>query len=382
MSRTVADLLEIIQAQYPPGLAEPWDSGIGLTCGDPQDSVSTALLAVDVDAVTVAEAVEIGAQALVTHHPLLFRAVQSVAVDTAKGALVHRMIRSGIAHIAAHTNADKAIGGVNDALAATLGLAAVEPLQADAGPALDKIVTFVPVAERPAMIDALATAGAGVIGDYREAAFSVEGVGQFRPGPGATPVIGSIGRLEQVPESRIEMVLPRSSRAAVVRALLAAHPYAEPAFDVVELATAKPGRTGSGRVGTLEPRLTLAGFGRWVADRLPATVTGVRIAGDPQRAVHRVAVCGGAGAGLLGTAAAAGADVLVTSDLSHHVAAEWVAAPARPAIVEVAHWAGEWPVLPVLADVIAAATGGELATTVSTACTDPWTGRYPSPGAP
>uniref|UniRef100_UPI003B3B46DF Nif3-like dinuclear metal center hexameric protein n=1 Tax=Nakamurella sp. TaxID=1869182 RepID=UPI003B3B46DF len=125
---TIRDVLDTLERAYPAALAESWDTGIGLTCGDPGDPVTGVLLAVDVDAVTVAETAAVGAQLLVTHHPLLFRAVQSVAADTAKGSLVHLMIRSGLAHVAAHTNADTAVGGVNDALAAVLGLGGTRPL--------------------------------------------------------------------------------------------------------------------------------------------------------------------------------------------------------------------------------------------------------------
>ena len=114
------DVLHTLETAYPAALAEHWDTGIGLTCGDPDEPVTGIRLAVDVDPATVQETIDAGAQLLLTHHPLLFRPLQSVAADSAKGALVHRMIRAGVAHVAAHTNADTAVGGVNDALAAVL----------------------------------------------------------------------------------------------------------------------------------------------------------------------------------------------------------------------------------------------------------------------
>ena len=117
----VRDVQAVLEAAYPRSFAEDWDTGIGLTCGDPEAEVSTVLLAVDVDRATVREAIDLGAQLLLTHHPLLFRPVQSIAADTEKGALLHPMLRAGLAHVAAHTNADSAVGGVNDALAAVLG---------------------------------------------------------------------------------------------------------------------------------------------------------------------------------------------------------------------------------------------------------------------
>ncbi len=281
MSVTVDDVIRVLEIAYPPALAQEWDTGIGLTCGNPADEVSRVLLAVDIDAAVVRQAVATGAQLIVTHHPLLFRPVQSVAANTAKGSMIHRMVSSGIAHYAAHTNADKAVGGVNDALAATLGLIGVRPLVPDP-------------------------------------------TGLLPPGH------------------------------------------------------AQSGRTGTGRIGLLPTPLTLAEFVDLVAESLPETVSGVRAAGDPLRLVTTVALCGGAGDSELSSATAAAADVYLTSDLRHHVVGEHLADPLAPAVVEVAHWAGEWPWLTNAAQLInaAAAPGvpaGSVTTTVSRIRTDPWT---------
>lgn len=382
MGLSLRELIAVLTTAYPPATAADWDTAIGLTCGDPNASVDRVLLAVDVDPDTVAEAIRTGAQLLLTHHPLLFRPVQSVAADTPRGGLVHRLVTAGVAHYAAHTNADVAADGVNVALAEVLGLTGLRPLVPQPGPGMDKLVVFVPVGDEAAMIAALSAAGAGRIGDYAEAAFTGPGTGQFRPLAGALPAIGAVGELERVAESRIEMVLPRSARAAVLAALRAAHRYEEPAFDLIELADLVPGRIGSGtigsgRIGELPRPLTLDEFTGRVAERLPATVSGVRAAGDPARPIRTVAVCGGAGGSYLPDAAAAGVDAYVTADLSHHVVSEYVAVPGNPAVIEVSHWAGEWPWLARAAEMIEIRTGGTVATTVSTLRTDPWTLHRP-----
>ncbi|HET8590539.1 MAG TPA: Nif3-like dinuclear metal center hexameric protein [Nakamurella sp.] len=381
MTARLADVIAALDAAYPRSLAEPWDTGIGLTCGDPEDAVQRVLLAVDADPATVAEAAEAGAQLLVTHHPLLFRPVQSVAADTAKGSLLHPLIRSGIAHFAAHTNADRAPGGVNDALADALGLTGVRPLLPAPAPALDKIVVFVPAEHTDTLIAALADAGAGTIGDYAEAAFVSSGQGRFRPLAGANPAVGEVGRAERVDETRIEMVMPPARRDAVVAALRGAHPYEEPAFDVYRTEPVTQPRAGLGRVGELAEPMRLRAFLARVAAALPPTAAGVRAAGDPDRMIASVAVCGGAGGRELGAATASGADAYLTSDLSHHVVAEHVADPRRPAVLEVAHWAGEWPWLSRAAEVITRALGGSVAVTVSTRRTDPWTLHHPGPSS-
>jgi dinuclear metal center YbgI/SA1388 family protein len=371
----VSDVIAALEAAYPPALAADWDA-VGLVCGDPDEPVRSVLFAVDPVPETVAEAA--GDQLLVTHHPLLLRGVHGVGADTPKGALVHRLVRSGTALFTAHTNADSADPGVSDALAGALGLTVEGPLVAAPTPALDKIVTFIPVGPAiTAVHDALSAAGAGSIGDYSHCSFATAGTGQFKPLEGAHPTIGQVGRLERVAETRLEMVLPRGKRAAVVAALRDSHPYEEPAFDVLELAEL-PSSRGLGRVGVLPAPERLDVFAERVAAALPPTAWGVRAAGDPGRMISRVAVCGGAGDSALDAAVAAGVDAYVTADLRHHPAAEHLLAGSlegrpTPALVDVAHWASEWPWCAQAADVVASALGGSVEVRVSRRRTDPWT---------
>jgi dinuclear metal center YbgI/SA1388 family protein len=372
---TVADVVAVLEAAYPPELAAGWDA-VGLVCGDPAEPVRSVLFAVDPVPETVDEAA--ADQLLVTHHPLLLRGVHGVGADTPKGALVHRLIRSGTALFTAHTNADAADPGVSDALAAAIGIDVRGPLVGAPGPALDKVVTFVPMGPHlTAVRDALAAAGAGRIGDYSHCSFATAGTGQFMPLSGANPTIGEVGRLERVAETRLEMVLPRGRRAAVVAALRASHPYEEPAFDVLELAEI-PSSRGLGRIGVLPAPEPLTAFTERVAAALPPTAWGVRAAGDPARPIETVAVCGGAGDSALGAAIDAGVDAFVTADLRHHPASEHLLAGSlagrpTPALVDVAHWASEWPWCRQAADVVRAALGGSVEVRVSRRRTDPWT---------
>ncbi len=108
-----------------------------------------------------------------------------------------------------------------------------------------------------------------------------------------------------------------------------------------------------------------------MARALPETAHGVRVAGDPDRTVRRVAVCGGAGDFLLDLVRGTDADVYVTSDLRHHPAAEFVE-HGGPALVDVAHWAAEWTWLPVVRAKVQQVLGDTVETRVSTTCTDPW----------
>ncbi|HIX79597.1 MAG TPA: Nif3-like dinuclear metal center hexameric protein [Candidatus Corynebacterium faecipullorum] len=124
---TVGEIRRVIHEAYPPQLAEPWDA-VGLVCGDPTDEVNTVAFALDCTQEVADKAVELGAQMLVVHHPLLLRGVTSVAADTPEGKVIHTLIRNGVALLAAHTNADKARPGVNDKLAELVGIKPGRPI--------------------------------------------------------------------------------------------------------------------------------------------------------------------------------------------------------------------------------------------------------------
>lgn len=274
---TLAEVLAAVDALWPRSLAESWDA-VGPVAGRPETPVRRVLWAVDPVRSVALEAVEREVDLVVTHHPLLLRGVTSVAAvgtpSAAKGDVLHTLIEHRIGLVAAHTNADAALGGVSDAIARRLGLTDVVPLL----PARDA-------------------------------------------GPGE----------------------------------------------------------GIGRVGVLPEPLALRVFAERVADILPATAGGVRVAGDADAPIRRVALCGGAGDGLFDAVRAVDADVYLTSDLRHHPASEAretaLLGDGRPALVDVAHWAAESLWLQDGAAALAAelgAAGLAAEMIVSTRVTDPW----------
>jgi putative NIF3 family GTP cyclohydrolase 1 type 2 len=176
--------------------------------------------------------------------------------------------------------------------------------------------------------------------------------------------------VERVAEVRMEMVAPASRRAAVHAALRTAHPYEEPAFDILAMQTI-PADVGIGRIATLPRPESLSTFVSRVHDALPSTSWGVRASGDPAATVSRVAVCGGAGDSLLSEVAAAGVQAYVTSDLRHHPADEH-RRTSDVALIDVAHWAGEFPWCNQAAALLRNHFGASLPVTVSDVRTDPW----------
>ncbi|EHB53672.1 NGG1p interacting factor 3 protein, NIF3 [Mycolicibacterium rhodesiae JS60] len=337
----LGEVIDVLDAAYPPAFARSWDS-VGLVCGDPDDVVDSVTVAVDA---TAEVAATVGSRGLLlAHHPLLLRGVDTVAASTPKGALIHRLIRAGAALFTAHTNADSANPGVSDALAEVLGLTVEAVLDPAAGQDTDKWVVFVPAGEAEAVRSAMFAAGAGDT--------------------------GTGGSVERVSEDRVEVVAPARLRPNVLAALRAAHPYEEPAFDVIPLA-ALPAGVGIGRIGTLAEPLRFADFVARAAAVLPQTTWGVRASGDPDASVTRVAVCGGAGDSLLGAAAAAGVDAYLTADLRHHPADEHRRA-SGVGLVDVAHWASEYPWCAQAASLLRTHFGAALPVEVCDLRTDPW----------
>jgi len=364
----LADVVALMHGWYPPETADDWDA-VGLAAGDPDAEVRRVLLAVDPALPVAREAAGWDADVLITHHPLFLRGVHGVAETTPKGRTLATLLRAGCGLLTAHTNADHGTPGVSDALARALGLHDVQPL-APSGPTHDKIVVFAPVGDAEAVRAALASSGAGHVGDYDTVSYSVAGEGRFRPLAGAHPTVGTVGEVELTDELRIEALVPRARRAEVVRAVLAAHSYEEVAYDIIELADPGVATTGAGRIGDVA-ETTLGEYGALVASALPETARGVLVGGDPDRVVRRVAVTGGAGDFLLDQAAAGGADVYVTSDLRHHVATEFLER-GGPSLLDVSHWAAEWTWLPELATRLGEALGDTVEIRVSSICTDAW----------
>lgn len=367
MSVRLAEVIDVLDDAYPPSLAHDWDS-VGLVCGDPGDPIDSVTVAVDATAEVVDTVGERGL--LLAHHPLLLRGVDTVAASTPKGALLHRLIGSGSALFTAHTNADAADPGVSDALAEAIGVTVEAVLDPASAAPLDKWVIFAPADAADAVRAAVFAAGAGTIGDYSQCSWSVTGTGQFMPQPGADPAIGSIGTVERTPEDRVEVIAPAGSRSRVLAAMRAVHPYEEPAFDVISLAPL-PAGVGIGRIGTLPRPQRLDDFVAHVGAALPPTTWGVRASGNPDAMVSRVAVCGGAGDSLLAAADAAGVQAYLTADLRHHPADEH-RRRSDVALIDVAHWASEYPWCGQAAAVLRSAFGDAVAVRVSSLRTDPW----------
>jgi len=346
MTPTVADIIKLMETVAPSHLAETWDN-CGLQVGKRQWLVKHIRTALDPLPEVVADAVEAGVDFLITHHPLIFKPVKKVDFDTELGRIIRRAAAGRMAVFAAHTNLDKAVGGLNDTLAGMLGLVETGPLISGDEVRSYKLVFFVPTAHVRAVTDVLVATGAGRIGNYSGCTFRTEGLGTFIPGPGTTPYSGKHDRLNEVVEARIEAVAERDDLEKIIAAVQAVHPYEDMAYDVYPVVT--HGQQGLGRVGILETEMALGVFADHVSKCLDLA-GGLRLVGDPRRKIVKVAICTGSGSSLTGDFLSSGADVYVSGDMHYHDAR--AIEGAGLGLVDIGHFASEQIMVTAVADLL------------------------------
>ncbi|WP_144460190.1 Nif3-like dinuclear metal center hexameric protein [Siminovitchia fortis] len=307
-------VIEMLEQLAPKKFAMEGDP-IGLLVGTLNKKVSTVMTALDVLENVVDEAIEKNAELIIAHHPVIFRPLKRIGLDEPGGKLIEKLIKHDIAVYAAHTNLDVAKGGVNDMLAEALQLKDTSVLVPTYEEKMKKLAVFVPVEQADQVLEALGEAGAGFIGEYSHCSFSTMGTGRFLPGSEANPFIGEKGKMEEVSEIKIETIYPESIERKVVSAMIKAHPYEEPAYDLYPLSL-KGEELGLGRIGELAEEMTLREFAVHVKEALD--VHGVRVIGDFKAKVKKVAVLGGDGNKYYQHAKRKGADVYVTGDFYYH----------------------------------------------------------------
>src|SRR4051794_20290414 len=282
----LANLVTAMEQIAPTRYAESWDN-VGLLVGDPEQSISRAMLTIDYTPEVASEAAEAKCDVVISYHPPIFEAIKRVTSTSP----IFDAIRRGVAIYSPHTALDVAPSGTNDMLADALMLVDRTPLKLSQPKQTQyKLVTFVPAIAIEKVSEALFAAGAGRIGQYSSCSFRSPGTGTFFGEAGTNPAVGQAGKLERAEEVRIETVVPIAKVLAVVSALRASHPYEEPAFDLNSLA-ATPEGVGIGRIGALErssPREQL-----FESIKRGLGIEHLLIAGPTTGEVTRAAVCAG-----------------------------------------------------------------------------------------
>lgn len=309
----IKEIIHALEMFAPLPLQDGFDNA-GLQVGLTDAEATGALLCLDVTEAVVDEAITMGLNLIVAHHPLLFKGYKSITGKDYIERCIIKALKNDIVIYAMHTNMDNAMQGVSFKMAEKIGLQKVRFL-VPKEQSLLKLVTFVPVRRAEAVREALFAAGCGHIGKYDACSYNVEGQGTFRAGEGTHPYCGTVGELHVEPETRIETILPAFRRTAVERALKEAHPYEEPAYDFYPVANIWQ-QAGAGVVGELAEPETETEFLKRIKRLFE--VGCVKHSKMTGRLIQTVALCGGSGAFLLPQAVGARADVYITGEVKYH----------------------------------------------------------------
>lgn len=309
----IKDILQAIEQVAPIPLQESFDNS-GVQIGDVNQEAKGAVVCIDVTEAVVEEAINLGCNLIISHHPLAFRSFKSL---TGKNYVERCMIKAckhDIVVYAAHTNLDNAQEGINRYLANMLNLQHVRILAPQEDKLL-KLITFVPHSHAETVRNALFNAGAGHIGNYDSCSYNIRGQGTFRAGSDTNPFVGSIGEIHQEDEIRIEVVLPAYKQSEIQRSLIAVHPYEEPAFDFFKLQN-NWNNAGSGIVGTLPEEMEEEDFLYHLKDTFHLNC--IQHSAIRGKMIRDVAICSGSGAFLIPKAIAYGADVFITGEAKYN----------------------------------------------------------------
>lgn len=326
-------LLSYLESFAPLSWQEDYDNS-GLIVGNPSQEVHSALISLDCTEEVIDEAIHLGCNLVISHHPIVFKGLKRFNGTNYIERVVMKAIKNDIAIYAIHTNLDNVSGGVNAKISEKLGLKNTQILSSKAG-LLKQLVVYVPASHADQLRKALFDAGAGGIGNYEECSFNSSGIGTFTPSTGSDPYSGQIGKQHQGEEIRVEMIYPKQVEAALLKAMIENHPYEEVAHNVFQLDN-KYQKVGSGMIGDLENPMNELEFLDFVKNKLKTKV--IRHTPFLNKAIKRVAVCGGAGSFLLKNAIHSAADVFITGDFKYH---EFFDAEDRILINDIGHFESE-----------------------------------------
>lgn len=333
MGTKVKEVISYLEQIAPPAYQESYDNATLIT-GNPEAEVKGIVCSLDCTEDVVREAIELGANMIVAHHPIVFKGLKSLTGKNYVERTVILAIQKNIAIYAIHTNLDHVAHGVNKRISDRLGLVKTRILQPKKH-LLSKLVFFVPEGNKEAVLTAVHNAGAGKIGEYSDCSFQVIGHGTFTPSENANPSIGEKGMAQTEVEIRVEVLVANHVLSRVIQAMKDAHIYEEVSY-YVQLIENVNQEVGAGMVGELSQPMDEVAFLDHLKERMGLKV--VKHTALLEKKITRVAVCGGAGIFLLGDAKKAGADIFITSDVKYH---EFFDAESKIILCDIGHYESE-----------------------------------------
>ena len=340
----IQDITSFLETVAPPSLQESYDNA-GLLTGNLDWECTGIITTLDATEAVILEAAQQNCNLVIAHHPIIFIGLKKITGKNYVEKTIITAIKKDIAIYAIHTNLDNILNGVNGKMADMLGLINRQILLPKKG-LLKKLVTFVPHEKAEEVRNALFTAGAGGIGDYSECSFNSIGEGTFKANAGADPYVGERGKRHTENETKVEVIFPAWLGDKVYKALIQSHPYEEVAYDTYTLDNNHQ-YLGSGMIGELPQAKSETEFLQQLKTVFNLSV--VRHTELTGNVVKKIALCGGAGSFLIGSAVAADADFYITGDIKYH---EFFDANGTLVIADIGHYESEQFTIDLLFDLL------------------------------
>lgn len=339
--REITNYLESIA---PLAYQESYDNS-GLICGHHDMEITGAVICLDSTEAVIEEAIANKCNLVIAHHPIIFSGIKKFNGKNYVERVIIKAIQNNIAIYAAHTNLDNVEKGVNSKIAEKIGLQncrILAPMQNT----LKKIVTYCPEQQAAALRSALFAAGGGAIGNYNECSFNTSGLGTFKAGENTNPFVGEKGKLHQEKETKIEIIYSAPIESRLLKALFAAHPYEEVAYETFPLDNIN-NSIGAGMIGELPSEMEETAFLNFLKQTMKTEM--IRYTSLRCKKIKTVGVCGGSGSFLLNNAIAAGADVFVTGDFKYH---QFFDAENQIVIADIGHYESEQFTMELFYDIL------------------------------
>jgi len=340
----IAAIIAQLEFIAPSSYQENYDN-VGLLTGDPDWECTGMLCTLDVTEEVIQEAISKNCNLIISHHPIIFSGLKKINGNNYVERSVIKAIKNDIALFAIHTNLDNVLDGVNSKMADHLGLINRKTMTPKSG-TLKKLFTFVPVDQLEIVRKAVFAAGAGHIGNYSECSFNAEGLGTFKGSINTHPFVGEAGKFHSEKEFKLEVVFPSHLQNIILQALLAAHPYEEVAYDIIELSNPHP-KAGSGLIGDLPQPLEEKVILELLKEKFKLKV--IRHTTLLNRSIQKISLCGGAGSFMISKALALNADLYITGDMKYH---EFFDADRKMVICDIGHYESEQFTTDLLSDIL------------------------------
>jgi dinuclear metal center YbgI/SA1388 family protein len=342
MTLQLCNIIKKLEQLAPVNLKEEWDN-IGLQVKSHNNEITGILIALDITQEVVCEAIDKKCNLIVSHHPLIFKPLLHINIDTPKGKIIQTLINNQISLYCMHTNLDNSSEGINQYLCKILNLHSLRPLIANKKELLYKLVTYVPDQYLEKVKTELYKANLGVIGNYSHCSFEVKGTSSFKPLDGANPFLGEINKQNIQSETKLEILVKENEINKAIDLLLCVHPYENVAYDLIQLHNTID-LNGTGVIAEFDQEKNTDDFIDLIKKKLKLDI--IRWAGKKKEKIKTIGICSGSGGSYLSAAINSNLDVYLTGDIKYHEAQ--LAYESNILLIDIEHFNSEIVVLDLL----------------------------------